>query len=175
MAQSDVHSRLTEEERAKANKFFMRSLQGTLVEGKRNLRRLHLKLTITYFIIIVLSIVMFALGVLLLSVPIKAGLSGDESAPGIWNSIIAGGFGLSDLVALFLFRPIERVHSIMGDISQLTLALNSYQTQVSLRLLECNSDKPETLGIAAEKINDAAVSSIKLVQDYFETKAQENT
>ena len=172
MAQEGSSSPISSADREKANQFFLKSLQESLREGRQDLTDLHRKLGITYYVIICLSIIMFLLGIVLLSVPIASGFRGNPNGGTIWNSIVAGAFGITDLVALFLFRPIERIHSLMGDMSQITLALNSYQTQVSLRLLECDSSKPDTLGATAEQINEAALKSIQLVQEYFEAKAQ---
>ena len=86
------------------------------------------------------------------------------------ESLIAAGFGIADLVTLFLFKPLFRIHNIMGDMSQITLALNSYQIQVGLRLMEMKINVRETLGKAAQDIDSAAVNSIRLVQRYFEQK-----
>jgi hypothetical protein len=62
------------------------------------------------------------------------------------------------------------MHGIMGDMSQIIMALNSYQTQVGLRILEMNTEKRDTFGIAADKISTAASDSIKLIEEYFEKK-----
>jgi hypothetical protein len=112
---------------------------------------------------------MFALGIVLISVPVFAAFRGQISE---LQSLISAGFGIADLAALFLFRPLERIHGLMGDMSQIILALNGYQTQVGLRLMEMNAAERQTLGRAAEYISTAAKDSIKLVQDYFEAKGQ---
>jgi len=58
----------------------------------------------------------------------------------------------------------------MGDMSQITMAINSFRIQVGLRLIEMNSNNRATVGQAAEHVSNAAKDSIKLVQDYFEGK-----
>jgi hypothetical protein len=61
----------------------------------------------------------------------------------------------------------------MGDMSQIIVSINSFQSQVALRLLEMDVEDRATIGTAAIRIGEAAKESIKLVQDYFEatTKA----
>ncbi len=164
----DTSVMMTAEERKKANDFIVKHLQGTMIDGRGELGGLRRKLSATYWVIILLSVVMFALGIVLLSVPVVAAFRGQISE---LQSLIAAGFGIADLAALFLFRPLERIHGIMGDMSQIILALNSFQTQVGLRLMEMDSDKRPTMGQAAEHISAAAKDSIKLVQDYFEVRA----
>jgi hypothetical protein len=154
------------EERKNANALLWSYVKGTMKESTEELKGLHVKLAITYWVIIGLSIVMFATGIALVSVPIIAAFR-DISA---LQSLGAAGFGIADLAGLFFFRPLERIHSLMGDMSQITLALNSFQSQVGLRLMEMNVTKRQTIGQAAKHIGEAAEGSIKLVQDYFEEK-----
>lgn len=149
-----------------ANENAAKNLYGLMNESKSELTRLRLKLAGSYWIIIVLSVLMFILGIVLLSVPIAAGFRQDSD---YLKSIIAAGFGIADLAALFLYGPIEKIHKMMGDMSQIILALNSYRSQVALRLLEMNIYDRDTVGAAADKINEAAEKSIKMIQDYFET------
>lgn len=158
---------MTEDERKKANQFIVSHLQATMKDGRRELGGLRGKLSFTFVVIVILSIIMFIVGIVLLSVPFIHAFANEDKGKTL-QSVIAAGFGITDLAALFFFRPIERIHGLMGDMGQITLAINSFQTQVSLRLLEMNKDDRGTVGKAAERINAAAKDSIKLIQDYFE-------
>ena len=158
---------MTLEERKKANDFIVEFLKGIMNDGKVELGGLRRKLSVTYWVIILLSIIMFLLGIVLLSVPIFAALSGKISE---LHSLITAGFGVADLAALFLFQPLERIHRMMGDMSQIILALNSYQNQVGLRLMELDATNRPSMGLTAKNINEAAKDSIKIVQDYFEAR-----
>jgi len=158
---------LATDENQEANKYIIHYLQGTMNDGRVELTNLRKKLSITYWVIIDLSIVMFALGITLLSVPLLAAWRGEID---IFRSLIAAGFGIADLAGLFLFRPIERIHKLMGDMSQITLALNSFQTQVGLRLKEMNAADRQSIGQAADHISVAAMNSAQLVQNYFEER-----
>ncbi len=129
------------------------------------------KLRRTSSIVVVLSVIMFFMGMALLSAPVVQAIKNVVSDAGeafSWESFASGGFGITDLAALFFFRPVERIPKLMGDMSQLTLAVNSYQSQVALRLLEADARKPDTMGNAAAHINEAAKDSIRAIQDYFE-------
>lgn len=155
-----------------ANMNMADSLNAVVAENQAELSRLRDKLSYTYWIIIVLSVIMFLVGIALLSIPVFAVISDQIEK---MESLIAAGFGIADLATLFLLKPLFRIHNIMGDMSQITLALNSYQIQVGLRLIEMKINERETLGKAAKKIDSAAVSSIKLVQQYFEQKELNKT
>ena len=157
----------SEEERKDANQWLIKYLQSTLDNASREVGELRTKLAFTYWVVIGLSIVMFFAGIVLLSVPAVAAYRGQIAEI---QSLIAAGFGISDLAALFLFRPLERIHGLMGDMGQITLAINSFQNQVALRLLETDGERRETMGVAAEHINAAAKESILLIQNYFEAR-----
>ena len=159
-------NKFSEEERMKANEFIVHFLQNMMNEGKQEIGKLRRKLSVTYWVIILLSIIMFIVGIVLVSVPAIAAFRGDIDQ---LQSLITAGFGIADLAALFLFRPMERIHKIMGDMSQIILALNSYQTQVGLRLMELDVTNRPSMGQTAVNVSEAAKESIKLVQDYFES------
>ncbi len=126
---------------------------------------LRMRLALTYWVIIILSVIMFALGIILLSVPAIMAFQGRSAE---LQAFIAAGFGLADLTALLLFRPLERIHRLMGDMSQISLALTSFQTQVELRLIQMDASSRSSVGQAAEAIAAIAPAAIKLIQDYFE-------
>jgi hypothetical protein len=101
--------------------------------------------------------------------PIKTALSGGEFQ---WESLVAPGFGIADLATLFLFNPVKRIHNLMGDMSQIILAINSFQIQRDLRLVEMDVRKRESVGKAAEYIGGAAENTLKMIQQYFEEKEE---
>ncbi|MEA2003810.1 MAG: hypothetical protein U9O53_02515 [archaeon] len=160
-----AESPINEDERKKDNRDLIRFLQNTMKDGRSEVDGLRKKLGYTYWILVILSIVMFVLGIALLSVPVFAAYQDDIDRS---ESVIAAGFGIADLAALFLFRPVERIHRLMGDMSQITLSINSFQSQEALILLEMDISKRETMGEAAERIKEAAKNSIGLIQTYFE-------
>ena len=165
-----INRLVDETEIKKANDFLVQFLQSMMSDGKMELEKLRLKLSFTYWVIIYLSIIMFAAGVILISIPAIAAFQRNID---MLQSLLSAGFGVIDLAGLFLFKPMERIHKTMGDMSQIILALNSYQTQVGLRLMELDVTNRPSMGQTAMKVNEAAKESIKLVQDYFEAKEGE--
>lgn len=153
------------EQRKIANQKSFENLHAVMSDGRRELTMLRMRLALTYWIVVILSVIMFALGIVLLSVPAIMALLGRTAE---LQAFVAAGFGLADLTALFLFRPIERIHRLMGDMSQIVLALTSFQTQVELRLIQMNASSRSSVRQTAESIAAIAPATIKLIQDYFE-------
>ncbi|GAB4438062.1 MAG: hypothetical protein OHK0015_31360 [Chloroflexi bacterium OHK40] len=81
---------------------------------------------------------------------------------------MAAGFGIASLVSLFLYEPITRLQRLMGDMSQLTVAVNTYQTEVGLRLIQLDINEKTTVGAAADEVREAAQVTLGLVQRYVE-------
>lgn len=140
-------------------------LYETLESGKAEVGMLHRKLAYSYWISVSLSILMFLFGLLLLSVPVMAVVWGKGTET---EAAISGTLGIVDLVALFLIGPLNRIHKLMGNIAQVTIAIQSFQNQVALRLLQLDKDDRESIGKAAEFIDIAARENIILIQTYFE-------
>lgn len=159
---------MTVEERQSANQQIFALLYNTIQDASKEVASLRRKLAVTYWVIIILSIIMFFVGITLLSIPAFMAFRGEGDMA---QSLIIGGLGIADLAALFLFRPTHKIHQLMGDIGQITLAINSYQTAVGLRLLESDMDKRDTIGRAARYVSEAARESIELIQRYFEPRS----
>ena len=154
----------------KANQWLLEFLQRILTAGKTEVARVRRKLCITYWVLIVLSVIMFFIGMGLISIPALAAWRGDIA---VVEALIPAGLGIADVTALYFFQPIERVHRLMGDIGQITLIINSYQTQVGLRLLETKLADRATMGAAADHVQKAVVHSVELIQRYFENPSPE--
>lgn len=162
---AQVTAIMNSDETQKANNFIVDYLQGSLHTGSHDFKQLQAKLDLTYLVILILSILMFLVGLVLLSVPVVAAFRPEV---GRLEALASAGFGIVDLTTLFLFKPIERIHKMMGDFSQIMLAINCYQTQAALRLLELDIKDRTTIGKSAEYIQDAAQNSVQLIQKYFE-------
>lgn len=156
---------LDAQERGQANQWLVHFMQGTLEDCRGQVDKLQRKLSWTYWVIVGLSILMFCVG---LGLIIAAAVKGFRSREFNSQTLSIGGLGLADLAGLYLFRPVEQIRKIMADMSQITVAINSHQTQISLRLLETDSELRATMGEAAEHIKKAAKDSLKNIQTYFE-------
>lgn len=143
-------------------------MQKTFKYNLKLFKGLTKKINSNYYITVILYIFSFAFGLALLSIPIAAAYMGGIST---LNAAIGGLAGIADIVVVLLFKPVERIHELMADFSQITIITSSYQEQVGLRLLELDKNKRDTLGTAADKINEATKDAVKQIQDYCEAKA----
>lgn len=171
MASTPKNIKIPAADRDHMNAFLIRFLEGITQNGMGEVEKLRSKLAISYYTLLILSVVMFAVGIALLTSSMFTSMNTD-SGRDLGAAGIAGGLGVVDLLSLFILRPVQRIQGLMGDMSQITLAINSYQTQVGLRLLEADSDDSSTLGEAADHINKAAQESIGLIQVYFEARSK---
>ena len=165
--------RIQQEERDKSNAWLLRYISRILNKGTKEVESLRSKLHLTYWLVVALSVIMFGVGIALIAIPGIAALrmvltSTEMTTPESIQNLVTALVGLTDLAALFLAKPVRHIHNLMGDMTQLTMAINNFRYQVGLRLLEMDSNNPESIGFAAEKINDAAKTSIGLVEEYFE-------
>ena len=154
-------------ERDKENLEAIRQLQNIVRDGRRTFETLENRLELAYFVVLGISVGTFLIGVALIATSIYEAVWGGGNVD---QSLVSGGLGIADIAALFLFRPGERVQALMGDMSQLAMALNGYLAQTNLRLIQMRVNDPATVGIAADEIRRATDTSVRLVQDYFETK-----
>jgi hypothetical protein len=156
---------MSEEEANKANRNAIKLVQETTLDCAKQVRKLRSKLAYTYWLIVALSIVLFIVGIVLILTPLARTTQGN----GInWEAFIPAGIGIADLVGLFLYNPIKRIHTLMGDMSQVILIINSFQIQRDLRLVEMDVNDRKSVGEAAAHISKAAKESIRLIQKYFE-------
>jgi len=141
-------------------------LNDILDNGTREVASLRKKLAISYWVIIVLSIIMFAAGLWLIIQPAWASMQAGTAFGSTEWTKMSGGF--LDLLALHLSRPIRNIQRLMSDMAQMTLAINSFRYQVALRLLEMKMDNRPTVGAAADHIRDSAAASMWLIARHFE-------
>ena len=161
----------TYEKRKETNERLLNHLMNSLKNNKKDFFDMRKKILITYNVTIILYIVLFVLGILLLSVPLYYAYFKGNIA--VYNSFISGGLGIIDLLLLFVFKPVERIHNLMSDISQITIIINSYQEQEALRLLEFDAKNNASIGAAAEHIGKAAHSSVNLLEKYCESQSNQ--
>lgn len=147
-------------------------LHETLDNGTREVTSLRLKLSVTYWVIVVLSVIMFAAGLwLIIDSALSAREHGLEFGGAEW---IKMGGGFLDLIALHLSRPVNHIQRLMGDMAQMTLAINSFRYQVALRLLEVEMKHRASIGAAAVHIRESATASMWLIAQHFEGKLDDH-
>lgn len=149
------------------------TIKNVTEENKILFSDMRTKISNTFKITVGLYIALFILGFLLLSVPIWYAYTGQIA---VYNSIITGTLGITNLVVLFLFKPVERIHDLMSDLSQITLLLNNYRQQEALILYQFNSQLDSQKKSASEtvqNIREAASNSVNLLEQYCEMKLKE--
>jgi len=148
-------------------------LNEILDNGTHEVASLRRKLTVTYWVIVVLSVIMFAAGLWLIIAPAVAAMQEgvQRFGPTEWTQM---GGGFLDLIALHLSRPVNHIQRLMGDIAQMTLAINSFRYQVALRLLEMEMKDRSSVGAAADHIRNSATASMWLIAQHFESKLDDH-
>jgi hypothetical protein len=158
-----------EEEIEEANEAIIDFLNEQLQTGSKEVLQLRRKLGFTYWVIVALSTVMFLVGIGLIGVPLWRMFTQADSPTSFsdWLPVLTG---FADLAMLFLSGPIKRIHNLMGDMAQLTLAINSFRYQLGLHLLGFDAESPESCEHAADVIAKAASNSMELIDKHFEIK-----
>lgn len=157
-----------ETESRKLNDQLVHNMQKTFDHNLTLFKGLTKKISSNYNITVILYFVSFVFGLALLSIPLAAAYLGGIST---LNAAIGGLAGIADIVVVLLFKPVERIHELMADYTQITVITSSYQEQVGLRLLELDLNHRESLGVAAVEINKITKDAVNQIQDYCEAKA----
>ncbi len=110
---------------------------------------------------------LFLFGVALIGFPARAFFRGDIDEI---SFAILGGFGGLVLALLLYFRPLERLQALVADSTYVAMVKDSFQYQVTLRLLALDTDDPESLTSAAGYVAEAAQASMDLVYTQMQAR-----
>lgn len=168
-----VKPALTAQEATRANAELVAHMKRVLEHSYHSAVELQQKLKHTYWIVIALTNAMFIMGMVLISAPIWVPLINELAPSALYsttNILTTVGIGVADLIALFLFGPITRIQKLMGNFSQLTVSLETFQLQVAIRLLEADSEVRESLGVAAGHVNMASLNVLEAIEKYYEAE-----
>ena len=123
----------------------------------------------SFRIIVSMSVILFFVGIVLI---IFAAISGLINQ-GETYSLIFGGIGTTDILVLFIFKPIKRVQKSIGDLVQLEISYLNYNYQFEYLTSFMNKMEDPDLDKIA-KINtflDKLVSNaLKNIENYIEEK-----
>lgn len=159
---------LTDEEIHKTNLFYSEKLEEITEMNLESFGILRDEIKFTFEVTIILYTILFSLGAFLISLPILTSFKIIDIS--IYTSIFGGALGLTDIALLFAFKPVEKIHDLMGDMSQISMAINSYQQQVALRIIQYNIKNRDSIDHTATEINKVTKETTKLIQQYVETK-----
>ena len=178
-------SSFTQSEIDSENGKLLEHLNKTLSEGRAAVTRVRKKLNYTYWVLVGMSVIMFFVGMFLLldaalhiindgTIPglaEGATATADQTTSNLYNtSLTSGGLGLMDIILLFVSQPFKRIRQLMADMSQLTLLINSYQSQIGLIMLGVDMKKREvSIPLALTQINNSVTTTVKAIESYTET------
>ena len=77
--------------------------------------------------------------------------------------------GAADWLALFLYKPMDRLQKANADFSQQVLILKAGILSPHLELLAMNVNQPETVITASKNIRTAAVDIARAIQEFVES------
>lgn len=150
-----------------ANDFLDDYLRKTLTASSSEIAGLRNRLNVLFWGMLVLTVIMFAVGLVLIAEPFLRSSEQELTAtPLFWVQPVVGG---ADLIILLLARPIDRLRKLMGDTSQITIALNSHRQSVALILIAMDINNKATVAESAEKISSMAAKTMTSIRQYFET------
>jgi hypothetical protein len=76
--------------------------------------------------------------------------------------------GVADWIALFLYKPMDRLQKANVDYVQQLTILKSWATSTNLQLRAMDITKPETVIAASNDIQNASIEIAKAFQKFIE-------
>ncbi|MDH3470569.1 MAG: hypothetical protein OEM94_04550 [Acidimicrobiia bacterium] len=154
-------------EQGDPRQWLITQLRATLEEGKGEVAGIRRRLQITYWSMIVLTVGLFVFGIALIGFPALAYYR--DSIEQVTFAALGGAGGL--VIALLLyFRPLERLPTMLADATYVSLIKDSFQYQVTLRLLALDLDDSKTVSEAASHVGEAAQASMDLVYTQLQAR-----
>ncbi len=155
------------------NEELLRYLKKVRKDGSLSVQKLRKKLSYSYWILIVMSTLLFLLGMALMIsstvIFFQEAEAGKEVSNTFSKGLTTGGMGIVDLAMLFLMKPFSRIQKLMGEMGQITLLINSYRQQVGLILLGINiKEDPASVQEAINSIQKAVSTTVSAIEQYFE-------
>lgn len=149
------------------NGWLVSELRSTLEEGKKDVSIVRRRLRVTYAVIVIFSLAMFALGMALVGFPGRAYYSGEIDE--LTFGTLAGSGGVV-LALLLYFRPLDRLQALVADSTYVALVKDSFQYQVALRLIALDTDDAQSVENAATYVGEAAQASMELVYTQMQAR-----
>lgn len=166
---------LTSSQSADANKELVDYMNLILQDGRAEMQRLNERLGKSYWILVSLVVVLFVLGLVLILAPAwLTSVPGSQELTDWVAIVLPVTLGIADLLALYFYKPVERINRLMGDMSQLIVILGSNNIRIALLLVEADSRDRPSIGRAAESVKEISDHSVHLIQKFFEEERFES-
>jgi hypothetical protein len=150
-----------------ANADLIAYMMAALDEGRAQSAALYGRLNWTYWLLVIMAVIIFGVGVALLSSPLWLPATVHTGGFDWFALVFPPTLGIANLLGLYLYKPVRRINMLMGTMTQLIVVLNQYQIRVALRIVECDiADRP-TIGAAAEDLRTIAAYSLGAIEHYF--------
>ena len=121
----------------------------------------------TFKAIETLSVIAFAMGVVMIVVPF---LFFYVSSPRDPNLLWFSGIGFAETLAVLIYKPMQRMQEAISDLIQAIVILNSWVTQIGLTLYGMDISQGSEVATATKTISDLTSKHIRWMQDYLEAK-----
>jgi hypothetical protein len=130
-----------------------------LMDRRMNLtRRLHRFIEGTFSGIQAMTIIAYVLGIFLIVSSVLYYFLTEQRLDVFGFTALGAG----EMTAIFLYQPVQRVQNALGDFSQHTVVLHSWNTQVALRMLIMDINDKDDVNKACEHIRE-------ITREYAET------
>lgn len=83
-----------------------------------------------------------------------------------------GTLGVADWLALFFYKPMDRLQKADKDYAQQIIILKSWALSVNLEMVAMNANDSESVRIASKNIRTAGLSAAHALQDFLEAPSQ---
>jgi len=121
----------------------------------------------TFKAIETLSVIAFAMGVVMIVVPF---IFFYVSSPRDPNLLWFSGIGFAETLAVLIYKPMQRMQEAISDLIQAIVILNSWVTQIGLTLYGMDISQGVEVATATKTISDLTSKHIRWMQDYLEAK-----
>lgn len=137
-----------------------------LFSGARSMRRTRFFARTGGWVLLVLWSLMGLVGLAAIAFGVYETLRNDGLPTA--DGLIATGAGGVDLLALAFFKPTESIKRLLADMVQLEMAVNGFQTRVSLELLAFKRADAATVLAASQNIGKISQEHLKAIETYYQ-------
>jgi hypothetical protein len=128
-------------------------------------KELQQKASRTFQYLTIMIWITFAIGLLLIAASLVLSVFKQQTL----TVLGMGGLGVADFVALFFYKPMDRLQEADKDYVEQLIILKSWALSVNLDLLAMDVNDPKTVIAASKDIRTAATWSAHTIQDFLQS------
>lgn len=165
---------MTTDEQKQANKETidrLKKLQEAVQEiTEKQTSQLQSKATKTFRDLVYMTWITFLLGLVLVASSFVLFALFQQKTPEVLG---LGSLGVADWLALFFYKPMDRLQKANADFAQQVIILKSWALSVNLELLAMDVHKAETVITASKNIRAGTAQSAREIQEFIEKPEKE--